>query len=87
LGPVAQTQEITMNTIALTGTEHLPAARPGARPSADMLSFARAALEATAVIGASFVVALAVMTVRVLATAHMAPGFHDALAGTLPFLG
>lgn len=75
-----------MNTITLNGTECLPAGRPGARRSAEMPSFARAALEASVAIGASLIVVLAAVTLRVLATAHMAPGFHDALAGRLPFL-
>ena len=76
-----------MNTITLNGTERLPTEGPGARRSAEMPSFARAALGASVAIGTSFVVALAALTLRMLATRHMVPGFHDALAHTMPFLG
>ena len=76
-----------MNTITLNGTEHLPAGRPGARRPTEKPALARVALEATAVVSASFVVALMAVMLRMFATAHMVPGFHDALARTMPFLG
>ena len=76
-----------MNTITLNGTGRLPAGRPGARRPTGKPTLARVALEATAVVSVPFVVALMAVTLRMLLTAHMVPGFHDALARTMPFLG
>ncbi len=76
-----------MNTIAFIAGERLFTKRPTAERSAETLSCLKAALKTTAVIGAFFIVALSVVTFRVLATAYMVPSFQDALARVLPFLG
>jgi hypothetical protein len=55
--------------------------RPG-----EKRSFPKSVLEAIAVIGIAFVAAAAALALRVLATAHAFPPFHDTVARLLPFL-
>ena len=75
-----------MNTMTLNANGRFLTRIPAARRPAAAPSFFGIALRNAAVIGMLSATATAAVALRVLATAHTFPGFHDALAHVLRLL-